>query len=71
MSLFVGEEMWQEISSGIADDKSRDKVIPDSVQFSIFGTLVPEIVVPAVENRYAGSTLYLTSHSKRAQMPQH
>ena len=44
----------------IARKFQRDsKVInPDSVQFSIFGTMVPEIVVKGTESRYAGSTLY-------------
>lgn len=44
-------------------------VIPDSVQFSIFGTVVPEITVPAVENRYAGNTLYVSSNSKNSYPP--
>jgi hypothetical protein len=53
----------------LSDPKSRNAVIPDSVQFSIFGSLVPEITVPAVENRYSGSTLYVSSHSKNSYPP--
>ena len=50
--------------------KSDNKTIqPDSVQFSVYGAAVPEIVVPAVENRYAGNTLYLSSHSKNSHPP--
>ena len=44
-------------------------IISDSVQFSIFGTAVPEITVPAVETRFAGSTLYVTSHGKNPYPP--
>ena len=44
-------------------------IVSDSVQFSIFGTAVPEITVPAVENRYAGNTLYVSSHSKNSYPP--
>ena len=44
-------------------------IISDSVQFSIFGTAVPEITVAAVENRYAGNTLYVSSHSKNSYPP--
>jgi len=44
-------------------------IISDSVQFSIFGTAVPEITVPAVETRYAGNTLYVTSHGKNPYPP--
>jgi|TARA_R110002020_G_scaffold73786_6_gene189259 hypothetical protein len=44
-------------------------IVSDSVQFSIFGTAVPEITVPAVENRYSGNTLYVSSHSKNSYPP--
>ena len=50
-------------------NQSNKIIIPDSVQFSIFGTAVPEITVPAVENRYAGNTLYVSSHSKNSYPP--
>ena len=49
--------------------RNNDTVIPDTVQFSIFGTIVPEINVPAIENRYAGNTLYVSSHSKNSYPP--
>jgi len=49
--------------------QTNTTVVPDSVQFSIFGAAVPEISVPAVENRYAGSTLYVSSHSKSPYPP--
>ena len=39
------------------------------MQFSIFGTVVPEITVPAIENRYAGNTLYVSSNSKNSYPP--
>ena len=55
----------------IARKFQRDnKVIsPDSVQFSVFGTMVPEITVKGTESRYAGSTLYTSSHSKDSYPP--
>lgn len=49
--------------------QSNTTIISDSVQFSIFGTTVPEITVPAVENRYAGNTLYVSSHGKNPYPP--
>ena len=42
---------------------------PDSVQFSIFGSMVPQITVKGIEARYAGSTLYVSSHSKDSYPP--
>lgn len=50
-------------------ERNNDVVQPDSVQFSVFGTMVPEITVKGVETRFAGSTLYLTSHSKDSYPP--
>ena len=50
-------------------NQTNTTIIPDSVQYSIFGTAVPEITVPAMENRYAGSTLYVSSHSKNPYPP--
>ena len=44
-------------------------IISETVQFSIFGAAVPEITVPAIDNRYAGNTLYVSSHSKNAYPP--
>lgn len=51
-----------------SDDDGRS-VKPDAVQFSIFGSMIPEITVPAIENRYAGNTLYVSSHSKNSYPP--
>jgi len=49
--------------------QSNTTMISDSVQFSIYGAAVPEITVPAVENRYAGNTLYVSSHGKNPYPP--
>jgi len=49
--------------------RDDNHINPDSVQFSIFGTMVPEITVKGVENRYSGSTLYISSFSKDSYPP--
>lgn len=49
--------------------RNNSVIIPDSVQFSVFGTMVPEITVKGVEARFAGSTLYVSSHSKDSYPP--
>lgn len=51
------------------DERSNATVLQDSLQFSIYGTVVPAITVPALEIRYAGSTLYNSSHSKNPYPP--
>ena len=50
-------------------DRNNLVVQPDTVQFSVFGTMVPEITVKGVEARFAGSTLYVSSHSKDSYPP--
>ena len=51
------------------DNRSNSTVLQDSLQFSIYGTVVPAITVPALEIRYAGSTLYNSTHSKNSYPP--
>jgi len=50
-------------------DRKNTTVLQDSLQFSIYGTVVPAITVPALEIRYSGSTLYNSSHSKNPYPP--
>lgn len=50
-------------------ERNNEVIIPDSVQFSVFGTMVPEITVKGVETRFAGSTLYISSFSKDSYPP--
>lgn len=49
--------------------RGNSTVIQDTMQFSIYGTVVPTIIVPALEIRYAGSTLYNSSHNKAPYPP--
>lgn len=50
-------------------DRKNTTVLQDSLQFSIYGTVVPTITVPALEIRYSGSTLYNSTHSKNPYPP--
>jgi hypothetical protein len=50
-------------------NRNNKTVIPDSVQFSVFGTVIPEITVKGVETRFAGSSLYISSFSKDTPPP--
>ena len=44
--------------------RSNDKVNENSVQFSVFGSVIPEISVPEVAAGYSGQTYKLSSHSR-------
>lgn len=65
--IFDVPPILKKISSAYTRDINT--IIPDSVQFSVFGTMVPGITVKAKETRYAGSTLYVSTHSKDSYPP--
>jgi hypothetical protein len=69
LMVFDVPPILKTFSKKIESDQVSEVIIPDSVQFSIFGTVVPEITVPAVENRYSGSTFYISSNSKNSYPP--
>lgn len=39
------------------------------LQFSVFGILLPQLEVPALEIRYSGNTLYQSSHTRNSYPP--
>ena len=41
----------------------------DAFQFSVYGSVVPEITVPAIQIGYAGSNLYNSAHAKEPYPP--
>jgi hypothetical protein len=45
-------------------DRSNEKVIPDSLQFSVYGIIVPTIEISPVNVRYSGQTLASSSYSR-------
>ena len=49
--------------------RSTDNIIQDSMQFAVYGTVIPQITVPALDIRYSGSTLYNSTHSKNPYPP--
>jgi len=56
----------EDISKNVRRD---DFVNPDSVQFSIYGSVIPEVSVPEVELRYSGQNLHVTSHNRPTYPP--
>ena len=59
----------KDINKNFTQEQNNSTIISDTVQFSIFGAAVPAVTVPAQETRYAGSTLYVSSHSKNPFPP--
>ena len=48
------------------NDRQNTNVIQDSLQFSIYGVVIPRVVVTDVEGRYSGQTFHFTSHKRPA-----
>jgi hypothetical protein len=41
----------------------------NTLQFAVYGTVVPKNTIPSEEVRYAGSTVYVSSHNKPSYEP--
>ena len=50
-------------------ERSNKTIIKDSIQFSVFGSVIPALTVAALEINYSGSTLYNSSHRKAPWQP--
>ena len=48
------------------NDRQNTNVIQDSLQFSIYGVVVPEVAVTDVESKFSGQTFHFTSHKRPA-----
>lgn len=49
--------------------RNDQTVIPDSVQFSLYETMVPGVTIKGTAARYAGDTLHVSTHSKDPYPP--
>lgn len=49
--------------------RNDNTVNPDSVQFSIYGSIVPKVEIPNVPVRYSGQTLNVTSYNRPEYEP--
>jgi len=49
--------------------RSTFNVNQNAMQFSVYGSVVPQVTVPAIQIGYAGSNLYNSSHAKTPYDP--
>jgi len=49
--------------------RTNNLVDPNSIQFSVYGGVVPPVSIPNVEARYSGQTLNVTSHNRPVYPP--
>jgi hypothetical protein len=50
-------------------DRGEAYISPDTMQFSVYGAVVPSVDIPPVNIRYAGQTLAASSHSREVFAP--
>jgi len=50
-------------------DRSNNNVSLDTLQFSIYGVVVPKNNIPQEDARYAGGNVYVSSHNKPSYDP--
>jgi hypothetical protein len=50
-------------------ERSENTIMPDTLQFSIYGTIVPTINIPEVNVPYAGQNLAISSHARQVYQP--
>jgi hypothetical protein len=44
--------------------RTNQSILPDTIQFSVYGAIVPDVEVPVVNVRYTGQTLAASSHAR-------
>lgn len=66
LTVFLPEEL-RKINRKL--QRANAHVDIDTLQFSVYGTVVPKNIIPAEEARYAGSTVYVSSHNKPTYEP--
>ena len=66
LTVFLPEEL-RKINRKL--QRANAHVDIDTLQFSVYGTIVPKNIIPAEEARYAGSTVYVSSHNKPTYEP--
>ncbi len=46
------------------DARSDNRINNDSLQFSVYGTVIPSITVPEISQQYAGQSFKVSSHTR-------
>lgn len=59
-------EAMKDISYTLPENRQDNRVLPESLQFSIYGAVLPSVRVDSGEVRYSGQALKFSSHSRPA-----
>lgn len=56
----------RDISYKLPENRDDDHVMPDTLQFSVYGVVLPQIAVDSGEIRYGGQAVKFSAHSRPA-----
>lgn len=59
-------DAMKEISFSTPESRDDDRVLPDTLQFSVYGAVLPSIRVDAGTIRYSGQAVKFSAHSRPA-----
>ena len=59
-------EAMRDISYSKTENRDDDHVIPDTLQYSVYGVVLPEVRVDSGEIRYSGQAVKFSAHSRPA-----
>lgn len=59
-------DAMKDIAYSLPENRQDDRVIPDTLQFSVYGAVVPSVRVDSGEIRYSGHAVKFSTHSRPA-----
>lgn len=59
-------EAMADIAYTTPDNRSDDTILPNTLQFSVYGTVLPQVTVDSGEIRYSGQAVKFSAHSRPA-----
>lgn len=59
-------DAMKDIAYSMPENRQDDRVIPDTLQFSVYGAILPSVKVEAGDIRFSGQAVKFSSHSRPA-----
>lgn len=57
-------EAMKDMKITLPENRDQDKILPDTLQFSVFGAVLPQVTVDAGTVRYSGQAVKFSAHSR-------
>ena len=57
-------EAMKDITYTLPENRQDDRILPNTLQFSVYGTVLPQVKVDAGHIRYSGQAVQFSSHSR-------